>query len=206
MVLARLEAQGRIPSVPVYVDSPMALKALEVYLHAIERHDAQLRPEVTVESASYRPRGLKLMPSRTDSQGLNRPRRPCIVVSASGMATGGRVLHHLAHQLPNPRNSVVLTGFQVPGTRGRALADGARQVKIHGRYVPVRAEVCTINAYSAHADAAELVQWLSGMRAPHTAYVVHGEKDAAQALADRLGDELGWNAVVPRYLERVRLS
>jgi metallo-beta-lactamase family protein len=206
MVLARLEAEGRIPSVPVYVDSPMALKALEVYLRAIERHDAQLRPEVTVASASYRPRGLKLMPSRTDSQGLNRPRRPCIVVSASGMATGGRVLHHLAHQLPNPRNSVVLTGFQVPGTRGRALADGVRQVKIHGRYVPVRAEVCTINAYSAHADAAELVQWLSGMRPPDTAYVVHGEKDAAQALADRLGDELGWNAVVPRYLERVRLA
>ena len=205
MVLARLEQEGRIPSLPVYVDSPMALRALEVYTRAIRQGDPQLRPDVAAPGASYRPRRLKLMPSRTDSEGLNRPDHPCIIVSASGMATGGRVLHHLAHQLPDPRNSVVLTGFQVPGTRGRALADGARQLKIHGRYVPVRAEVHVANAWSAHADADELVEWLSPMRPPETAYVVHGEEDAARALADRLAEELGWNAVVPRYLERVRL-
>jgi metallo-beta-lactamase family protein len=206
MTLARLEREGRIPEVPVYVDSPMALRALEVYQEAIRDHDAQLRPEVTVASTAYRPKRLMLMPGREESVKLNRPGRPCIIVSASGMATGGRVLHHLAHQLPSSRNTVVLTGFQVPGTRGRALADGERQVKIHGRYVPVRAEVCVTNAYSAHADADQMVAWLSGMRPPDTAYVVHGEKRAAWALADRLADELGWNAVVPRYLERVRLA
>jgi len=206
MTLARLETEGRIPAVPVYVDSPMALRALDVYKDAIRGHDTQLRPEVTMASTAYRPSHLKLMPGREESVKLNRPGRPCIIVSASGMATGGRVLHHLAHQLPNRRNSVVLTGFQVPGTRGRALVDGTKQLKIHGRYVPVRAEVCFTNAYSAHADAAQMVEWLSGMEPPDTAYVVHGEEDAARALADRLADELGWNAVVPRYLERVRLA
>jgi metallo-beta-lactamase family protein len=206
MTLARLETEGRIPAVPVYVDSPMALRALDVYKEAIREHDPQLRPEVTMASTAYRPSHLKLMPGREESIKLNRPDKPCIIVSASGMATGGRVLHHLAHQLPNHRNSVVLTGFQVPGTRGRDLADGAQQLKIHGRYVPVRAEVYATNAYSAHADAAQTVAWLSGMKPPDIAYVVHGEEEAARALAARLADELGWNAVVPRYLERVRLT
>lgn len=205
MTLARLETEGRIPSVPVYVDSPMALRALEVYKKAIAENDPQLRPEVTMASTEYRPTRLELASSVTESEKLNRPRQPCIIVSASGMLTGGRVLHHLTYQLPKARNSVILTGFQVPGTRGRALADGAKQIKIHGRYVPVRAEIHVINAYSAHADAEQVVQWLSAMKPPDTAYVVHGEEDAAQALATRLSDELGWNAVVPRYLERVHL-
>jgi metallo-beta-lactamase family protein len=206
MTLARLETEGRIPSVPVYVDSPMALRALEVYKTAIREGDPQLRPEVTMASTRYRPSRLKLMPSREESEKLNRPGKPCIIISASGMATGGRVLHHLKHQLPNPRNSVVLTGFQVPGTRGRALMDGAKQIKIHGRYIPVRAEVHATTAYSVHADAAQLVEWLSPMKPPDTVYVVHGEEDASWALAGRIAEELGWNAVVPRYLERVRLT
>ena len=206
MVLARLEHEGRIPSVPVYVDSPMALRALDVYKKAIREQDPQVRPGVTMASTEYRPTHLKLAPGVEESEKLNRPGKPCIIVSASGMATGGRVLHHLKHQLPNARNSVILTGFQVPGTRGRSLVDGEKQVKIHGRYIPVRAEIHVTNAYSAHADADQMVAWLSGMRPPETAYVVHGEADASQVLADRLAEELGWNAVVPRYLERVRLT
>jgi metallo-beta-lactamase family protein len=205
MVLGRLETEGRIPSVPVYVDSPMALRALEVYKEAIAKHDPQLRPEVTMASTEYRPAGLRLAPSVEESEKLNRPGKPCIIVSASGMATGGRVLHHLTDQLPNARNSVILTGFQVPGTRGRALVDGEKQIKIHGEYIPVRAEIYDANAYSAHADAEQMVRWLSAMKPPATAYVVHGEEDASRALATRLADELAWNAVVPRYLERVRL-
>lgn len=206
MTLARLETEGRIPSVPVYVDSPMALRALAVYEEAIERGESQLRPEVTMASTRYRPSQLTLAPSVTDSEKLNRPGKPCIIVTASGMLTGGRALHHLTYQLPNARNAVILTGFQVPGTRGRALVDGEKQLKIHGRYVPVRAEIQVTNSYSAHADAEQMVQWLSAMKPPDTAYVVHGEADASRALATRLGDELGWNAVVPRYLERVSLS
>ena len=120
------------------------------------------------------------------------------------MATGGRVLHHLAHQLPQARHTVVLTGFQVPGTRGRALLDGAKAIKIHGTYVPVRADVVPAPEFSAHADADELVAWLHrAPRRPETAFVVHGEPDAAWALAGRLTGQLDWTAVVPRYLETV---
>ena len=205
MTLARLQREGRIPALPVYVDSPMALHALEVYRDAIHRGDPEIRPEVG-NGDLFEPVGLRLMATREDSELLNRPDHPCVIVSASGMATGGRVLHHLAEQLPQPRNAVVLTGFQVPGTRGRALAEGAKTLKIHGRYVPVRAEICTVRGYSAHADAAETLQWLGRMPAPQTAYVVHGEPSAAAALAERIGDELGWVAVVPRYQERVRLD
>jgi metallo-beta-lactamase family protein len=202
MTLARLQDEGRVPEVPVYVDSPMALHALDVYREAVSRGDSELRPQV-VAGGMRLPRDLRLVPDAEGSARLNRPRHPGIIVSASGMATGGRVLHHLAEQLPQPRNSVVLTGFQVPGTRGRALADGAGSVKIHGRYVPVRAEVCTVRGLSAHADAEETLGWLSEID-PATAYVVHGEPDAADTLARRL-EGRGWLAVVPRYQERVRL-
>jgi metallo-beta-lactamase family protein len=206
MALARLKRDGRIPDLPIYVDSPMALHALEVYRTALRRGDPDVRPEVGTRGHLFEPPGLRLTPDRADSEQLNRPSRPCVIVSASGMATGGRVLHHLAAQLPNPRNSVVLTGFQVPGTRGRALADGAGQLKIHGRYVPVRAEVAALRGYSAHADADDLLAWLGAMAAPRTAYVVHGEPDAARGLADRLAGELDWTVVVPEYLEKVRLD
>lgn len=206
MALARLKAADQIPDLPIFVDSPMALHALQVYRDAIAQHDPDVRPEVGTDGHLFEPPGLRLMPTREDSEQLNRPGRPCIIISASGMATGGRVLHHLAHQLPNSRNSVVLTGFQVPGTRGRALSDGATSLKIHGRYVPVRAEVTSLQGFSAHADAGQLITWLRDMRAPRTAYVVHGELDASLALAERLGRELGWTAVVPQYLEKVRLD
>ncbi|WP_239456611.1 MBL fold metallo-hydrolase RNA specificity domain-containing protein [Nocardioides solisilvae] len=119
------------------------------------------------------------------------------------MAARGRVLHHLEHQLPQRRNTVILTGYQAIGTRGRALADGARAVKIHGRYVPVRARVVNLQGHSAHADSGQLVDWLRASPPPRTAFVVHGEPEAAQALADRLADELDWNAVVARHGEKV---
>ena len=202
MTLARLQDEGRIPDVPVYVDSPMALHALDVYRDAVSRGDSEVRPQV-VAGGLRLPRDLRLVPDADGSARLNRPRHPAVIVSASGMATGGRVLHHLVEQLPEARNTIVLTGFQVPGTRGRALADGARSVKIHGRYVPVRAEVCTVRGLSAHADAEETLGWLSQVD-PATAYVVHGEPEAADALARRL-EQRGWLAVVPRYQERVRL-
>ena len=206
MSLARLEREGSIPDLPVYVDSPMALQALRVYQDAVSARDPELRPELADGRSMFEPRGLRLMPSREQSERLNRPGEPCVIISASGMATGGRVLHHLKAQLPNPRNSVVLTGFQVPGTRGRALADGAPQLKIHGRYVPVHAEVAVLRGYSAHADADQLVDWLSSLRPPGTAFVVHGEPGASAALAARLREGLGWNAVAPGYLEKVRLG
>jgi metallo-beta-lactamase family protein len=116
------------------------------------------------------------------------------------------VLYHLEHQLPRPRNCVVLTGFQVAGTRGRALADGAREIKIHGRYVPVRAEVANIRGFSAHADSAQVVDWLRDVPEPRGVFVVHGEPTSSAALVETLHAELGWTAVAPRFQERVRVD
>lgn len=137
---------------------------------------------------------------------LNSPREPCVILSASGMASGGRVVHHLRHMLPDRDHTVVLTGYQAAGTRGRQLLDGARELKMHGRYVPVRAEVVRDDEFSVHADADELLSWLRDLpEEPDTVYVVHGEVDASRALADRIRSELGWTATVPRLGERVRL-
>jgi metallo-beta-lactamase family protein len=202
--LARLEDEGAIPELPVYVDSPMAQAALKVYQSAVEGGDPEIRPEAVARGRLVVPRQLRLMRTREESERLNQPGHPCVVISASGMATGGRVLHHLEHQLPDSRNSVVLTGFQVAGTRGRALMDGARQLKIHGRYVSVRAHIDVVKGFSAHADAEEMIGWLGDVRPPSVAYVVHGERSAAAAFAGRLTDK-GWNAVVPEHEEKVRL-
>ena len=153
------------------------------------------------------PQILRIVRPPAESAALNDPRHPCVIISASGMATGGRVVHHLAHQLGDPRNSVVLTGYQAVGTRGRALLEGAREVKMHGRYVPVRAEVVSDPEFSVHADSDEIIEWLSRVEtAPTTMYAVHGEPAASRALADRVARELGWTAVVPRVGERVRLD
>ena len=124
-----------------------------------------------------------------------------------GMPTGGRVVHHLKHLLPDPRNAIALVGYQAQGTRGRDLVEGATQLKMHGRYVPVRAEVIQVDGFSVHADAGDLIGWLAGMpTAPEVVYVVHGEPRGSEALAGRIRAELGWLAVVPRDGERVRLG
>jgi metallo-beta-lactamase family protein len=204
--LDRLRRAGRIPDVPVYVDSPMALAALDVYRTAAMETDGSVLPGAARDHL-LELSGIRAVHDAEGSARLNQPAYPCIVVSASGMATGGRVVHHLRHQLPDPRNTVVLTGYQAEGTRGRLLLEGARQVKMHGRYVPVHAEIVQVPDFSVHADGGELVAWLGRMPTPpHTAYLVHGEPRSARALADRIRSELGWNVVVPRLGERVRLD
>ncbi|HEV7147986.1 MAG TPA: MBL fold metallo-hydrolase [Pedococcus sp.] len=203
LALARLQAAGSIPEVPIHVDSPMALAALDVY----QRPDlaGELRPEALRDLSELH--GVREARSADESRRLNNPGRPCIIVSASGMATGGRVVHHLASLLPHPNNTVVLTGYQAVGTRGRALQDGAKQVKIHGQYVRVRAEVVVDSTFSVHADASELVQWLGEMpEPPQTVYVVHGEPDSSAALADEVRASIDATVVVPRLGERVVVS
>jgi metallo-beta-lactamase family protein len=204
--LERLRKGGRIPDLPVYVDSPMALAALDVYRHATRAGGGHVRPDLHRADLFDLPM-VHMVREANESMTLNKPSYPCIVISASGMATGGRVVHHLRHQLPDQRNTVVLTGYQAEGTRGQQLQNGARQVKMHGRYVPVRAEIVQIPDFSVHADASELVAWLGrAPRAPHTVYVVHGEPTSSAALASRITQELHWCAIVPRYGERVRLG
>ena len=205
--LLRLRRAGQIPRVPIFVDSPMALAALDVYRAALSAHSDELDLKRAAPLNDLDRLDVHRVRDAASSERLNRPKEPCIIISASGMATGGRVVHHLLRQLPDPRNSIVLTGYQAQGTRGRQLVEGARAVKMHGRYVPVRAEVVAISDFSVHADADELLAWVaSAPELPQTVYVVHGEPTSSRALADRIQDELGVVAVVPRLGERVLLG
>ncbi|MCD9622313.1 MBL fold metallo-hydrolase RNA specificity domain-containing protein [Rhabdothermincola salaria] len=206
--LRRLRASGAIPAVPISVDSPMALRSLAVYRDAVDRGDPDVRTDLSELADGggdpFDPGDLREVRDVEGSKALDTARGPQIIISASGMASGGRVLHHLARYLPDHRSTVILVGFQAQGTRGRALAEGARQVKLLGRYVPVRAEVVDLPAFSVHADAAELVDWLAtAPTEPEAVYVVHGEPTASAALAEAVADRLGWVCVVPRYGERV---
>lgn len=205
-VLKRLSDDGRIPSLPVYADSPMALEVLNVYRRAMASADPEIRPEAVTAGDPFDPGSLHELRTQEQSRELNDVEYPSIIISASGMATGGRVLHHLQRCLPDSRCAVVLPGYQAQGTRGRLLADGARSLKLLGRYVAVRAEVVVVDAFSTHVDANEMVEWLRQTpRAPDTAFVVHGEPQAATALAERLDADLGWHSVVPVTSERVRI-
>ncbi|GAB3082794.1 MBL fold metallo-hydrolase RNA specificity domain-containing protein [Pedococcus soli] len=198
--LSLLWHEHRIPQVPVYVDSPMALRVLDVYRDP--RHRDELRLGVSDDLVQLP--GLRTLPTAQESERVNRPKEPSIIVSSSGMASGGRVVHHLRTLLPDRRNTVVLTGYQAVGTRGRALAEGAHEVKIAGAYVRVRAEVVQDQGFSVHADADELVAWVIGLvQPPEAVFVTHGEPQAAAALADRLRRETGATVVVPRLGERV---
>jgi metallo-beta-lactamase family protein len=205
--LRQLRLRGDIPDVPIYVDSPMALDALAVYRQAIAARAPEVREELYGGEDPFQMEGLHEIRSVEASKALNDPQWPCIIISASGMLSGGRVVRHLAGLLPRQENTVILVGYQALGTRGRQLLDGARAIKMYGRYVPVRAEVVDVPMFSVHADADELVGWLRrAPEPPETCYVVHGETLASETLRDRIIDELGWTAVVPELGERVLLG
>lgn len=207
LTLRKLEAAGRIPQLPVYVDSPMALAALQVYERAAQQGDAEVRPELRGRADTFDTHDLIEAREVEESKAIHEAGLPCIIVSASGMATGGRVLHHLARRLPDAKNSIVLVGYQAAGTRGRRLVEGARELKLLGRYVPVRAEVVDAGGFSVHADQTEILAWLRKLpRPPRIAFTVHGEPESAAALRDALVRELDFLAVIPKYGERVRLD
>jgi metallo-beta-lactamase family protein len=205
--LSELSAAGRLPSgLPIFVDSPMALSALTVYREAIADGDADIRSEFH-GADPFQLSNLHEVRDVDGSKALNHPEHPCIVISAAGMATGGRVVHHLASALPDRRNTVILVGYQAAGTRGRQLIDGATELKMMGKYVPVRAQVVDLPQFSVHADRCELLQWVgSSSREPRAVYVVHGEPPSSVALATSIRESLDWMAVVPRFGERVRLD
>ncbi|MFK5633653.1 MBL fold metallo-hydrolase [Ornithinimicrobium sp. LYQ103] len=200
--LVTMMRERRIPEVPVVVDSPMALKVLDAYR---DESLGELREDVDVEDFTGLPELIEAA-SSADSRALNRRFDPMIIVASSGMAEGGRVLHHLARLLPDRRNTVILTGFQASGTRGRAIEDGAGSVKINGHYIKVRAEIVQDHEFSVHGDASDLMDWLRALdQEPETVFVTHGELDVAHTFAGRIGAELDWNAVVPRHGEVVSL-
>lgn len=205
--LRHLADAGRLPRVPIFVDSPMALAALNVYRDAFEQGADDVRPELHDAGELFDLPGLKEVHDAEGSKAVTRRHEPAIIIAGSGMATGGRVVHHLKQFLPDPRNSVALVGFQAAGTRGRSLLDGASSVKIHGQYVRVRAEICDLTGFSVHADASELYEWVAGAeREPRAVFLVHGEPDAADAMRRRIVKGLDWNAVVPDYHEQILLD
>jgi metallo-beta-lactamase family protein len=199
LLIQRLKHEGRLPrDLPVFLDSPMALQATEVY----RRHRRELRvPAAEIENLTH---GVRLVATAQESMRLVRVRYPKIVLSASGMATGGRVLHHLKAMAPDPRHAVVFAGFQVAGSRGAQMVAGATEVKIHGEYVPVRAGVEHLEGFSGHADSDGLMAWMRGLRKPpRQTFVVHGEPQAADTLRVRIQDELGWKVRVALQGETV---
>jgi metallo-beta-lactamase family protein len=230
--IKRFEDERRIPVLPVFVDSPMAIEALSRYSERLHELDADMQPEKHDEKAPHGPaaRGesperrrreagqerqmaafaterFRTVSSAADSKQLTASRTPAIVISSSGMATGGRVLHHLKAALPDPRNAVLFVGFQAEGTRGRQLVDGAQSVKIHGQMVPVHARIEKVESMSAHADSQEILRWLGGFkRAPHMTFLVHGEVVAMQALQDSIKTKLGWSTRMPEHGETIGLE
>jgi metallo-beta-lactamase family protein len=203
--LRRLIRAGRVPPIPVCVDSPMALATLRVYQREIAAQCPEIRAGITPDDLD--PGDLREVRTVDESIALNAERGPMIIISASGMATGGRVLHHLAARLGDERNAVILVGYQAEGTRGRRLLEGEPTIKLLGRYVGVRAQIVNVPAFSVHSDQGETLAWLrTAPRAPEVCYVVHGDPAAAQALHDAIRRELKWNAVVPHHLEQVRLD
>lgn len=204
--LCELENQQRIPRIPVYVDSPMALSATDFYLRHTEDHDLDFSRLESNHGDPLNVREFHLTRTVDQSKAINNVKTPCIIVSASGMASGGRVLHHLAQRLPDPRNAVLLAGFQAEGTRGRALQEGAKLLHLYGQEVPVRAEILQMGQLSAHAGKSELLRWLTALPAPpKSVYLTHGEPAAAQSLRAAIQEKFHWNVSVPRYVDVVEL-
>lgn len=197
-----LKASGSIPEdIPVYLNSPMAVEATEIYHHYSTQHRLnQSQTEVLFRTAH-------LVNSIEESKRLNTLHGPMIILSASGMASGGRVIHHLKQFAPDPRNTILFVGFQAAGTRGYAMLDGAKSIKIHGEYVPVHARVESISNLSAHADYMEILEWLKGFdQAPRQTFVTHGEPVAADAMRMHIKEALHWEVTVPEYLQTVTLE
>ena len=195
--LKKLEDSNRIPSVPVFLDSPMAIDALKFYQGRVNELDP----------AAFATARLQAVASPQQSKELTASQAPAIVLSSSGMATGGRVLHHLKQALPQEKNTVLFVGFQAEGTRGRLLVNGAAEVKIHGEWVPVKAHIARIDSMSAHADASEILRWLRGFRRPPSVtYLVHGEPTPMDLLKASIEQQLGWSVKTPSLREQVALS
>jgi metallo-beta-lactamase family protein len=204
-LLRTLMATGRIPELPIWVDSPMAVEATAIFRRHAAEHDFSEARMAGVAEAMASP-FVRLAKTAAESKAINQHTGPGIVIASSGMMNGGRILHHLARRLPDPKTTVIVAGFQAKGTRGRKLLDRADSLRIHGRDIPVRAVVRQIDAFSGHADRAELGRWLAGMPAPRTTFLVHGEPPAARGMAEFLSTTRGWHCQLPTIGQAVELS
>ncbi len=196
-----LKDAGTIPDIPVYLNSPMAVNATEIFVNHHQEHRLTLKQCEAACSVA------KIVHTAEDSKALNRRKGPMVIIAGSGMATGGRVVHHLKTFAPDPRNTILFAGFQAEGTRGAAMLKGAETIKIHGEYVPVLAQIESIDSLSAHADYAQIIEWMKKMKkTPRQVFVTHGEQEAATAMVQHIDEALHWPARVPEYMEIVGLK
>jgi metallo-beta-lactamase family protein len=205
-LLRELEEQKRIPILPVIVDSPMASQATQVYNRWNEEHDEEYASILIQKKHPLRTHSMTTASTRDDSKRLNDLKGTRIIISASGMMTGGRVLHHAMRVLPNENATVIFVGYQAAGTIGRRVQDGEREVRIMKNWIPVRCHVEKVEGFSAHADWKAVIRWLEGLpAAPKKVFTTHGEPDAAAAMAQHIRDRFGWNVIVPEYEQTVAL-
>jgi metallo-beta-lactamase family protein len=205
-MLKELIEAGQIPRIPVFCDSPMAIKAVEIYLKHEEDYTNEARSLIKKYGSPLEWPGFTFASQVDDSKRINEIHYPIIIISSSGMVTGGRILHHLAQRLPDPKNTVLFIGFQAPGTRGATIKSGAREVKIFGDFVQIRARIATFEQFSDHADPPELLEWLhTFQKKPTATYLVHGEEEAASMLRDAITKELGWNVQVAEWMQKAEV-
>jgi metallo-beta-lactamase family protein len=206
-ILKELMESRQIPRVPIYCDSPMAIKAVNIFLKYFGEYTPQAADLIKKYGSPIDWPGVTFAETAEQSKKINESHFPSIIISSSGMVTGGRILHHLAQRLPDPKNLVLFIGFQAPGTRGFTIKSGAPEVKIFGDFVPVRAQVRALEQFSDHADSPELLEWLRTFTSkPGVTYLVHGEPSASSQLRDLMRKELGWNVQVAEYMYRVEVK
>lgn len=206
-ILKHLMESGQIPRIPVFCDSPMAIKAVEIFLKHDEEYSEETRDMIRNYGSPLQWPHFTFASTPEESKKINETHMPAVIISSSGMATGGRILHHLGQRLPDPRNLVLFIGFQAPGTRGFTIKNKSDEVKIFGGYVPIRAQIAALEQFSDHADPPELLQWLHTFKnRPATTYLVHGEPDAASQLRDVMNKELGWSVQIAQYQEKVEVK
>ena len=202
-----LMENGQIPRVPVHVDSPMAIQAVNIFLKYTEDFSEEAKQLIARYGSPLTWQNFVFDTNVEESKKINESRFPMIIVSSSGMASGGRIQHHLAQRLPDPKNLVLFVGFQAPGTRGAAIKGGAKSIKIFGEEVPIRAQVAALEQFSDHADTPELLEWLrTFQKKPAVTYLVHGEPAAASQLQKTMNSTLGWKVEVAQYMQRVEVT
>jgi metallo-beta-lactamase family protein len=205
-VIRELEEDGKIPVMPVYMDSPMAIDATDIFRKRLAEQDLTARIQFLEGKQLFRPQKLRICKSREESKSINKVKKQAIIISASGMVTGGRILHHFRERLPDETNTMLFIGYQAVGTRGRLILDGRDEIKIHGEEVPVNAQIENITGFSGHADYNEILAWLMGFnKPPEKTFIVHGEPEASSALADKIRDYFKWDVVIPEVDESFEL-
>jgi len=206
-MLKELMECDQCPRVPVYCDSPMAIKAVEIFMKHTEEYSDETKRLVAKHGSPLHWPGFTFAQTAEESKKINDSRFPCVIISSSGMVTGGRIQHHLIQRLPDPRNTVLFIGFQAPRTRGFIIKSGASEVKIFGQMVPIRAQVTALEQFSDHADTPELMEWLRTFsNKPKSTYLVHGEPEAAAQLRDTMAKELGWKVQIAQWMEKVEFA